>query len=194
MPKKEMDFSRTVIYKIICKDLAIKDLYVGSTTDLVKRRYQHKYDSTNEKSAHRGLTVYKCIKDNGGWGNWEAILVEEYPCKSDEQRRARERHWMEELNANLNSNRPFVTREEKRETSCNWNKKNYAENAEVRQSSSEYNKSYNAAHKVEFQTKRSEKAKCECGAEICRGAIWRHTHSKRHTEAMSKFTQLEPLH
>jgi hypothetical protein len=42
MPKKNIDYSKTVIYKICCKDLSISNLYIGNTTNLVKRRYQHK--------------------------------------------------------------------------------------------------------------------------------------------------------
>ena len=34
MPSKPMDYSKTRFYKIVCKDLNIKDCYVGHTTDL----------------------------------------------------------------------------------------------------------------------------------------------------------------
>ena len=33
MPRKEIDYSKTVIYKIVCNDLNVKDVYVGHTTD-----------------------------------------------------------------------------------------------------------------------------------------------------------------
>ena len=32
MPRKVVDYSKTVIYKIVCKDLNITELYVGHTT------------------------------------------------------------------------------------------------------------------------------------------------------------------
>ena len=38
MPRKETDYSKTVIYKIVCNDLTITDIYVGHTTDFVVRK------------------------------------------------------------------------------------------------------------------------------------------------------------
>ena len=37
MPKLPIDYSKTIIYKIICCDLNIKDCYVGHTTDFTRR-------------------------------------------------------------------------------------------------------------------------------------------------------------
>ena len=42
MPRKPIDYRHTHFYKIVCKDLNIKDCYVGHTTDFTKRKYQHK--------------------------------------------------------------------------------------------------------------------------------------------------------
>ena len=42
MPRKEIDYSKTVIYKIVCNDLNVKDVYVGHTTDFTKRKASHK--------------------------------------------------------------------------------------------------------------------------------------------------------
>ena len=42
MPRKEIDYSKTVIYKIVCNDLNVKDVYVGHTTDFTKRKATHK--------------------------------------------------------------------------------------------------------------------------------------------------------
>ena len=50
MPKNEIDYSNTVIYKITCRDLNIKDLYVGHTTNFVQRKYSHKQSCINSKN------------------------------------------------------------------------------------------------------------------------------------------------
>ena len=42
MPR--IDYSKTVIYKIYCKYKHIDFLYINSTTDFVKRKYNHKRD------------------------------------------------------------------------------------------------------------------------------------------------------
>ena len=50
MPKTPMDYSKTIIYKIVCNDLSIKECYVGHTTDMTKRKCSHKYSCNNMKS------------------------------------------------------------------------------------------------------------------------------------------------
>ena len=42
MPKVEIDYTQTTIYKICCNDTAITDIYVGSTTNFANRKYGHK--------------------------------------------------------------------------------------------------------------------------------------------------------
>ena len=41
MPRKEIDYSNTHFYKIVCKDLNIKDCYVGHTTNFKNKKYEH---------------------------------------------------------------------------------------------------------------------------------------------------------
>ena len=47
MPKNEIDYSNTIIYKIFCKNKNINEVYIGHTTNLIKRKYQHKIESKN---------------------------------------------------------------------------------------------------------------------------------------------------
>ena len=42
MPRKPIDYSNTHFYKIVCKDLGIKELYVGHTTNFKNRKLDHK--------------------------------------------------------------------------------------------------------------------------------------------------------
>ena len=41
MPKKNIDYSKGLIYKIQHEDIE-ELLYVGSTTDITRRKYEHK--------------------------------------------------------------------------------------------------------------------------------------------------------
>ena len=120
MPKKPIDFSKTRMYKIVCKDLKVKDTYVGHTTGFSDRTKNHKSDCNNPNSHNYHLKVYKTIRDNGGWENWDMIEIEKYPCKDSQEAAARERYWYEFLNANLNNNVPNRT--------DNESKKNYRDN------------------------------------------------------------------
>ena len=107
MPAKEIDYSTTVIYKIVCNDLAVTDLYVGSTTNFRNRKNGHKSLCNSNKEIKRyNLKIYKTIKDNGGWENWTMVQIEEYPCANGNEARARERYWFEQLNATLNTAYP----------------------------------------------------------------------------------------
>ena len=91
MPKQVMDYSKTIIYKIVCNDLEIKETYVGHTTNMVKRRYSHKSSCNNEKCIHHNYKIYQTIRANGGWDNWSVIQICEFPCKNMEQALAEER-------------------------------------------------------------------------------------------------------
>ena len=80
MPKTNCDYSRTVMYKIVCDDLNITDCYVGHTTEFIKRRWAHKARCTNDTNGKYNLNVYKFIRANGSWGNWSMLEIEKFPC------------------------------------------------------------------------------------------------------------------
>jgi len=51
MPKTAIDYSKTQIYKLIHNDdINNENIYIGSTTNFVKRKWEHKDNCTNEKS------------------------------------------------------------------------------------------------------------------------------------------------
>ena len=99
MPKKPIDYSTCVMYRIVCNDINISECYVGHTTNLTKRRYQHKIDYKH----NRNRKVYKFIGEHGGFENWSIIQIEEYPCNTYDDALMRERYWMEYYKATLNS-------------------------------------------------------------------------------------------
>ena len=106
MPRKEIDYLKTVIYKIVCNDLNITDFYVGHTTDFTKRKYMHKSNTQNEKSSEYNNKKYVIIRSNGDWNNWSMIEIEKYPCSDNNEARARERYWFEQLESKLNMINP----------------------------------------------------------------------------------------
>jgi hypothetical protein len=112
MPRIAIDYSKTLIYKIVCNDLTITDVYVGSTTDFTRRKSCHKSSCNNINSKKYDFKVYQTIRANGGWENWSMILVENFPCENVNESHARERFWHETLNANLNIQVPNRLRKE----------------------------------------------------------------------------------
>ena len=102
MPRLPIDYSKTIIYKIVCNDLNITDIYVGSTTDFIRRKGQHKHSCNSEKSKKYNYKVYQTIRQNGGWDNFSMVEIEKYPCNDSNEARTRERYYFELLNASLN--------------------------------------------------------------------------------------------
>ena len=103
MPRTNIKYQNTIIYKIVCNDLNMKEVYVGSTTDFVRRKTHHKSNCMNNKCT----MIYTVINKNGGWKNWSMIEIEKYPCNDKREAESRERHHYELLQANLNSVCPF---------------------------------------------------------------------------------------
>lgn len=111
MPKILCDYSKGLIYKIVCNDLTITDLYVGSTINFTQRKKSHKCDCIKNKP----LKIYQVINENGGWNNWTMLEIEKFPCVDGNELRTRERYWYEELNSKLNILRPITTQQEHKE-------------------------------------------------------------------------------
>ena len=92
MPKKIIDYSKTIIYKLVCNDLNIKDLYIGHTTNWIKRKQSHKERCTCPNSDRYHLKVYEIMRDNGSWENWSMIEIEKYPCNDQQEATKRKRY------------------------------------------------------------------------------------------------------
>lgn len=144
MPRKPINYAKTLIYKLVCNDVDVIDLYVGSTSSFVDRKSTHKNNCNNPKNKRHNLKVYKMIRENGGWENWSMVMIEPYPCKNKLEASKKEREWLEELQASLNSQVPSRTpkewREDNRETILEYQKKHYEANREtIRERHKKYN-------------------------------------------------------
>ncbi len=107
MPKTEIDYSNTIIYKIICKDESCKEIYVGHTTNFVQRKHSHKQSCTNNKCVNYNSKLYKVIRENGGWDNWQMEIVQFLNCENSYEARKKEQEYCELLHATLNSIQPL---------------------------------------------------------------------------------------
>lgn len=96
------------VYKIVCLNPLITDVYVGSTGNFIKRRYEHKSACKRQK---RYGKLYKCIADNGNWVNWSMTQLEVVEGDKKDLR-TRERYWIENLKSSLNIDIPTMTRAE----------------------------------------------------------------------------------
>jgi hypothetical protein len=182
MPRLAMDYSKTIIYKIVCNDLNVKDCYVGHTINMTKRKCSHKSHCNNENDKAHNLKIYQIIRENGGWDNWSMLLVEKFPCKDKYEACKREREVYEELEAKMNTFRPYRTQEELKE---------YRE--EHKEELKQYNKQYREEHKEEIKQYREKyyqehkekiKEKVEC--KYCSKLLSNHNMSRHHKTCKSK--------
>lgn len=134
MPRKAIDYSNTIIYKLCCNDPSITDIYVGHTTNFTNRKRQHKQNCYNEKDKHYNIYVYQFIKEHGGWTNWSMIELEKINCIDGNDARKHERRHFELLGATLNTDIPSRTQteyyEEHKDTIKEYNKKYSKENTD----------------------------------------------------------------
>ena len=107
MPKTEIDYSNTIIYKITCKDKTITDVYVGHTTNFVQRKHAHKQNCLSEKAANHNCKLYEVIRANGGWTNWRMEIINFFNCADHYAARKKEQEYFIELKATLNSIEPL---------------------------------------------------------------------------------------
>ena len=76
----------------------------------------------NENDVHYNMPVYVCIRENGGFENWNMIILEEYSCENKHQLIQREREWIEKRKPTLNCRRPIITDEERKQNDRNPNR------------------------------------------------------------------------
>jgi hypothetical protein len=151
MPKKPIDWSRCIIYKIY-KD-GIDDFYIGSTTDFIKRKSAHK---TLSKTSN--IKIYKIIRDNGGWDEWIMTAIEEYKdCENQTQARIKEEEWRVKLNATVNIIKAYRSIEQYKEQ-----KKEYRQKKEYKEQQKEYrelNKEQKKEYDKEYKKNNIDKIK-----------------------------------
>ena len=107
MPKDCVDYSNTIIYKIVCKYPNVTDVYVGHTTNFIQRKYAHKMACNKLTDKPK---IYNVIRQNGGWDNWEMIEIGRYNCKNHIEARIKENEHYEKLNCTLNTVIPFINK------------------------------------------------------------------------------------
>ena len=81
MPKTKIDYGHTIIYKISCKDIKVKHVYVGYTTNFIQRKYFHKNNCINHEATNYDDRLYAVIRKHGGWENWKMENIHVCDCE-----------------------------------------------------------------------------------------------------------------
>lgn len=148
------DYSKGIIYKIKCLDRNIKDIYVGSTTNFVSRKTQHKNTCNNPNNRDYNYFVYEFIREHGGWDNWTMIPIKKYPCNSHMELVIEEQSVIEELEeyTTLNRRKAWRSEEQRKED----NKKNKIKNKDKIKEYREKNKEHITKQRKEHYQKNKD--------------------------------------
>jgi hypothetical protein len=164
-------YENSLIYKIVCLDPEVKDVYVGSTTNLIHRKFSHKHSCNNQTSKDYNRFVYRFIRENGGFDNWLFIVVRQYNhIETKSQLMRKERKYTEKLKATLNKNVPSRTPKEYKsqyykdnkdtiiQEYKQTNKEKIQETSKLykqkhKEQISEYNKQYHEQNKASIQNR-----------------------------------------
>ena len=168
------------------------EIYIGSTHDEIQREQEHKSNWNNENYPGYNRKVYVFIRDNGGWDNWIYKVIQEFPCENELQLRIRERDHYDLLNPALNTNRPYITEEERKENIAKLNAKRYKDNRdEILKHHAKYDKEHREERKEkskknykdnreEILKRNKQKHNCECGGKYTHGDKSKHCNTNMH--------------
>ena len=206
MPKKPVDYSTTHFYKIVCKDLDKPNMYIGHTTNFKERKAKHKRTYNNPNSKKYNFPVYKFIRDNNGFDNFEMILIETKQLNNQLEARARERELYEELKPSLNGYKPIRHADdfkEKHEKRNEYVKQDRKENPEKykeidrnkyikhREEAIQRAKYYYIENKDEIHARKSVRITCECGSVCGKGWMSKHYKSQKHIDYLKSLQPKE---
>jgi hypothetical protein len=196
MPKTNIDYSKTIIYKIINYDYA-ELVYVGSTTNFTKRKQSHKDAVFNQNSLRHNLKIYKIIRENGNWESWNMIKICDYPCNDKREAELEEDKHMMELKENMNTYRASRTKEQyyvdNKENIKDKHQKYYEDNKDKikqyyednKENIKDKNKKYCEDSKDKIKEHKSKKCTCECGGIFTYGNKSQHIKTMKHQKYLN---------
>lgn len=185
------DYSKTIIYKIFCKDKNIIDIYIGHTINLSQRIANHKSKCNNDKIKEYNMKLYQYIRNNGNWNNWSIIEIDKCPCLNVKEARKIEKEYVYKLNATLNSFIPSRTHKEYLQINKDYFAnitKTYRDNH--KEEIKNYMKSWREQNKEKIKENKKKKITCECGCIVCCEVLNRHKTSQKHFKLMEQLQQL----
>lgn len=145
-----------IIYKITLLNNP-EYLYIGSTKNFINRKYFHYHFFNNDKKKIYNCKLYSTIRDNGGWDNVEMSPIEEFECENKTQALIKERFYYETLKANLNTVKPYITKDEKIQQKKEYREENKEHLKEKEKEWRETNKEIIKEKKKEYQQENKEK-------------------------------------
>ena len=134
--------------------------YIGSTIDFCNRKKNHISDAANENGYHYHYKLYKFIRENGGWDNFDMVKI--CDCDDNESRQM-EQHYIEFMKPSLNCKNAIFDREGKKVRNKLYRRKIYEENG-----------------KIINEERKKNRYTCECGSNLRWVDKVRHNKTEKH--------------
>lgn len=169
-----MDYQKGKIYKIE-SHLGDK-IYIGSTTKeyLSQRMTAHRGDYNSwKKGNNQGKISSFELFEEYGVENCNIFLLEQCPCNSKDELRAKEGYYIKILKC-VNKLIPGRTVKENKEQYYKYNKVSILENRKL----------FYLDNKEKIRLRQTQPFNCECGCVIQRTEKPRHQRSKKHMDLM----------
>ena len=80
--KNKINYTYTIIYRLICNDINVIETFVDQTTEFTKTENKHKSMYYNPQCKTYNCNLYKFIRENGGFKNWSMVQVENFNALS----------------------------------------------------------------------------------------------------------------
>ena len=121
------------VYMISCRDETIPEIYIGSTSNFIRRRKQHFYSCNNPNSKCYNFKLYRFIRSNGGIDNFVMEILERCYEDEDEDKFEIEKKYIRSYAPELNSHKYEFDKKEYNKEYDNKNKdKKRARNKKVK--------------------------------------------------------------
>lgn len=179
------DYSNAVIYKIFCRNIEVKDLYVDSTTNLVARPRSHKSCFKKQCQA-----VYSFIRAHGGWENCDLEVVEACPCADKAALLTRERYYIEQFGATVNDHVPTRTNQQYFQDNKAFLDANHRAYYAANRDRIHSHRNQNCENNPGCRKQRTE---CSCGRSMIKEGLARHQTTALHLRVLKALKSAEAL-
>jgi len=193
-----IQYNKSTIYKLCCKNADVTEIYIGSTTNFRLRKSHHKSSCNNENGEKYNRKLYSFIRENGGFDNWDMIEIEKVNATDKKDLEKNERRIIEQLKPALNCIIPGRTdkeyyadnsdkiKEKQKEYRADNSDKIKEKQKEYRAENSdkikEKNKDYYANNSDKIKDKFKEKITCVCGSITSKGNLSHHIKTYKHIQ------------
>jgi predicted GIY-YIG superfamily endonuclease len=166
-----------IIYKLAMSNTD-NTVYIGSTINLRRRKYNHKKSST-----HNPAPVYKYIISKGGFQNFDLFEIERIEFTNKKELYEREKHYIKEMRRNgvivLNKNIP---------------NRNYAEYYQDNKIEIIIKvRTYRINNRPMVLEKKNKRITCQCGVQYTNSNKVNHFKTERHKSYFTRLTNSEVI-